>query len=178
MDTVFCLLCKCSLYSFPRLCSGANGIHGNDYSGMPRLLGTCLGQIRLAFRRQAAITGNKKRSQINPSLYSIYFTGCAQAQSRCELCMSVVHSTKQSVLAADPDPKLPARIKAVESAVVSLAEMCRLFNENRCRFLKCRYWHACAKCSESHTAVSCTQGTGLIPPPSVIPSRREASHPY
>ena len=32
-----------------------------------------------AFRRQAAITGNRKWSQINPSLYSICFTGCAQA---------------------------------------------------------------------------------------------------
>ena len=29
-----------------------------------------------AFRHQAAITGNRKWSQINPSLYSICFTGC------------------------------------------------------------------------------------------------------
>ena len=67
------------------------------------------------FRRQAATTGNKKWSQINPSLYFICFTGCAQVQS---LCMSVA---KQCVLATDTDPEMPARIKAVESAVVSLA---------------------------------------------------------
>ena len=56
-----------------------------------------------SFRRQAAITGNKKWSQINPSLYSICFTGCAQVQSRCELCMSMAHSTKQCVLVTDTD---------------------------------------------------------------------------
>ena len=136
-----------------------------------------------SFRRQAAITGNKKWSQINPSLYSICFTGCAQVQSRCELCMSVVHSTKQCVLVTDTDPELPARIKAVESAVVSLAaqqssslkahcpsssEVCRLYNENRCRFPKCRYRHACAKCGESQPAISCTQGTGPIALPSAF----------
>ena len=146
-----------------------------------------------SFRRQAAITGNKKWSQINPSLYSICFTGCAQVQSRCELCMSVAHSTKQCVLATDPDPELPARIKAVESAVVSLAaqqsssllarrpsssEVCRLYNENCCRFPKCRYRNACAKCGESHPAISCTQSTGPIASPSALVSRREASRPY
>ena len=82
------------------------------------------------------------------------FTGCAQVQSRCELCMSMAYSTKQCVLATDPDPELPARIKAIESAVVSLAaqqssnlkahcppslEVRRLLNENHCCFPKCGY---------------------------------------
>ena len=42
-----------------------------------------------SFRRQAAIIGNKKWSQINPSLHSICFTGCAQALKRCDLCLYV-----------------------------------------------------------------------------------------
>ena len=74
-----------------------------------------------AFRHQAAITGNRKWSQINPSLYSICFMGCAQALKHCELCLSSTRITNRCVLAADPDPELPARLKAVESAVVSLA---------------------------------------------------------
>ncbi len=41
-----------------------------------------------SFRRQAAITGNRKWSQINPSLYLICFTGCALAVTRCDLCLS------------------------------------------------------------------------------------------
>ena len=123
-----------------------------------------------AFRRQAAITGNRKWSQINPSLYSICFTRCAQALKCCELCLSSTHTTNQCALAADPDPELPARLKAVESAVVSLAtqhqnahkvyrpmltKMCRLYNDNRCRFPKCRYHLACLKCNGDHPASSC-----------------------
>ena len=124
-----------------------------------------------AFRRQAAITGNRKWSQINPSLYSICFTGALKC---CELCLSSTHTTNQCALAADPDPELPARLKAVESAVVSLAtqhqnahkvyrpmstEICRLYNDNRCRFPKCRYRHACLKCNGDHPASSCPQGS-------------------
>ena len=149
------------------------------------------------FRRQAAITGNRKWSQINPSLYSICFMGCAQVLKRCELCLSSTHTTNQCVLAADPDPELPTRLKAVESAVVSLAtqhqnthrvyrpmstEICRLYNDNRCRFPKCRYRHACLKCNGDHPASSCPQGSktpGPISAPlSTAVNRREAARPY
>ena len=66
---------------------------------------------------------------------------------------SALRIGEQSESPADPDPELPARLKAVESAVVSLAtqhqnahrvyrplstEICRLYNDNRCRFPKCR----------------------------------------
>ena len=106
----------------------------------------------------------------------ICFTGCAQALKRCELCLSSTHTTNQCILAADPDPELPARLKAVESAVVSLAthhqnahrvycplstEICRLYNDNRCRFPKCRYRHACLKCNGDHPASSCPKGPKL-----------------
>ena len=135
-----------------------------------------------SFRRHAAITGNKRWSQINPSLYSICFTGCAQVQSRCELCMSAAHSVclgcgsrsgaDQSsccVLSSSARewPERPASV-----------EICRLFNENRCRFPKCRYRHVCTKCGESHPAVSCTQGLGPSAPPSSAASRRDAARPY
>ena len=150
-----------------------------------------------AFRRQATITGNRKWSQINPSSYSICFTGCAQALKRCELCLSSTHTTNQCALAADPDPELPARLKAVESAVVSLptqhqhaqkvyrpmsTEICRLYNDNRCRFPKCRYRHACLKCNGDHPASSCPQGSkapGPAPAHSfTAANRREAARPY
>ena len=74
-----------------------------------------------AFRRQAAIPGNKHWSQITPSLYSICFTGKAQTSNCCELCMIVSHGTKQCPLQVDTDPDLPIRLMPVESAVVSLA---------------------------------------------------------
>ena len=119
-----------------------------------------------AFRRQAAITGNRRWSQINPSLYSICFTGQAQQTQRCELCFSSTHKTNECSLMADTDPELPSRIKAVEAAVVSLAaqrqgdttiraQPCRLWNMNRCRFPRCRYRHVCSNCGEAHPVVSC-----------------------
>ena len=142
-----------------------------------------------SFRRQAAITSNRKWSQINPSLYSICFTGCALAVKRCELCLSAAHTTKQCALLSDPDSELPDRLKAVESVMVSLAsrlptahmdkgkrpmtaEICRLYNENCCRFPKCRYRHLCAKCGNGHPACSCPQALGPIPTPSAMGARR------
>ena len=146
-----------------------------------------------AFRRQAAISGNKKWSQINPSLYSISFTGRAQIVTRCDLCFSTSHATKLCALQVDPDPELPTRIKAVEAAVVSLAarrtpiqtdrQVCRLWNMNRCRFPKCRYRHECSRCGENHPMVSC-----MKPPPAKTAAmeaqvvgarngRRDYSHP-
>ena len=132
------------------------------------------------FCRQTAIAGNRKWSQINPSLYFICFTGCAQALKGCELCLSSAHTTNQCALATDPDPELLVRLKAVESAVVSLAnhqhqnahkvyrpmstEMCHLYNDNWCRFPKCRYRHACLKCNGDHPASSCPQGSKALGP--------------
>ncbi len=45
----------------------------------------------LAFRRQAASTGNRQWSRVNPSLYSICFAGAARASKRCDLCLSLTH---------------------------------------------------------------------------------------
>ena len=162
-----------------------------DFSSLARV------RYDAAFRHQAAITGNRKWSQINPSLYSICFTGCAQALTCCELCLSSTHTTNQCILAADSDLELLARLKAVESTVVYLAtqhqnalkvyrplstEICRLYNDNRCRFLKCRYRHACLKCNGDHPASSCLQGSKtpgpMSAPLSTAVNCREAARPY
>ena len=148
-----------------------------------------------SFRRQAAITGNRQWSRINPSLYSICFTGCAAELKRCELCLSAGQTTKHCALISDPDPELPDWLKAVESVMVSLAsrlptpqqdkgkrplsaEICRLYNDNRCRFPKCRYRHVCSTCSGGHPACSCPRGHGPIPGPLMGAARKEATRPY
>ena len=153
-----------------------------DYAGLAWV------RYDAAFRRQAAITGNTKWSQINPSLYSICFTGCAQSIKCCELCLSSAHATKQCILAAAPDPDLPVRMKAVESALVSLAtvrqsgskpkrppstEICRLFNNKR--FAQCRYRHVCSNCGEAHPALACPRTT--MGPGPISPSMTKASTP-
>ena len=133
-----------------------------------------------------------KWSQINPTLYSLCFTVVVK---RCELCLSAGHTTKQCALMSDPDQELPDRLKAVESVMVSLAsrlptvhsdkgkcplsaEVCRLFNENCCRFPKCHYCHVCAKCGYGHLASSCPQAPGPISTPVLSATRRDAARPY
>ena len=146
-----------------------------------------------SFRRQAAITGNRKWSQVNPSLYSICFTGRAQHANRCELCFSATHVTKECALGAEADPELPTRVKAVEAALVSLAsqrqndkatagpsasqQICRLWNANRCRFQRCRYRHVCSGCGEAHPLASCPKGVETRPPMRGA-IRKDLSRPY
>ena len=143
-----------------------------------------------AFRRQAAITGNRRWSQINPSLYSICFTGWAQQSSRCELCFNSTHQTKEYALMAEADPELPARLKAVEAAVVSLAThrlpetkptmrgTCHLFNANRCRFTRCRFRHACSRIGEPHPVISCPRREVKREDQPKPAGRRDLSRPY
>ena len=123
-----------------------------------------------AYHRQAAATGHKQWSKVNPSLYTICFTGKARRAVRCDLCLSAAHKTHECSLATDEDPDLVHRLKAVESAVVAFStnsqgsaptrgyrssEVCRLFNEKRCRFRNCKYRHICRACEGNHAAVDC-----------------------
>ena len=72
-----------------------------------------------AFRRQAFITGNQQWSKVNPSLYSICFSGVARTGQRCELCLSLSHPTSECTMVNDPDPDVSARLKTLESAVLA-----------------------------------------------------------
>ena len=75
-----------------------------------------------AFRRQAAATGNRQWSRVNPSLYSICFAGVARSSVRCDLCLSLHHHSKDCAMVADADPDVGSQLKAVESAVLVLAQ--------------------------------------------------------
>ena len=46
-----------------------------------------------AYRRQAAVTQHYEWSRINPSIFSICFTGRAKRGQRCEWCLSASHSS-------------------------------------------------------------------------------------
>ena len=88
------------------------------------------------------------------------------------------------------DVQLPTRLKAIESALLTLAtakteaadgtgpstEVCRLYNNNKCRYKKCKYRHACAVCNGPHPAVWCQK---LRPSSEQNRQfRREAARPY
>lgn len=140
-----------------------------------------------AFRRQAAATGNRQWSRVNPSLYSICFAGVARSSVRCDLCLSLDHRSKDCAMVADADPDVGSRLKAVESAVLALAqprwqmpgptgpaggasaEPCRNFNRGRCTFRWCRYRHVCRVCQGPQPASECCEKSSRGPPPAGPP---------
>ena len=123
-----------------------------------------------AFRRQAFITGNRLWSKVNPSLYSICFSGVARTGQRCDLCLSLSHPTRECTLVSDD---LTTRLRTLESAVLALSsppstpapsasrtratEVCRNFNVGRCRMPNCRYHHVCKVCGGPLPAVTCCE---------------------
>ena len=129
------------------------------------------------YRRQAAAAGHWQWSEVNPSLYSMCFTGKAKRMSRCDRCLSVAHKSEDCVLPGDDDPDVARRLKTIESAVVALtqpggssdlprnpvssSEVCLKFNWNECRFRACKYAHRCAGCRGPHPASQCS----VKPPP-------------
>ena len=71
-----------------------------------------------AYRRQAAATGHRQWSRVNPSLYTLCFTGKARKEDRCVLCLGSSHRTDDCALATEDDPCMGRRLRAVESTVV------------------------------------------------------------
>ena len=109
-----------------------------------------------AYRHWAAASGNRRWSLVNPSIYAMCFTGRASVRARCDLCLRPGHLSKHCTLEENVDTDLPGRMKAVESVVLSLAkgneipkdaqEICRLYNNNSCRYRRCKYRHVCVVC--------------------------------
>ena len=72
---------------------------------------------------------------INPTLYSLYLTGCAVAVKRCKPCLSVGHTTKTNPLWKRSSPSWSCwhldcpRLRATNgTACYLLSEVCQLFN--------------------------------------------------
>ena len=123
------------------------------------------------FRRQVALTGNWKWSQINATLYSTCFTGLARSTSRCELCLATTHTDKECALQGTSDPNLSDRLKTLESLVLAFSpkpdrgakpaprepsgEPCRLRNLNCCTYARCPHKHVCSSYGGNHQVLQC-----------------------
>jgi len=133
----------------------------------------------VAYRQQAATTSSCKWSVVNPTLYTTCFTGAERTgTSRCELCFATSHSDQGCAQRGNLDLGLPDRLKAVKSVVLSLSngasasgrrppqvfqpseEICRLWNNNMCRFCNCHYTHLCKVRRRKHPAVACPKKGG------------------
>ena len=81
-----------------------------DYEG--------LGWVRYdsAFRRQAALSGNKKWSVVNGTPFTMNFSGRAAGTNRCELCFATSHNERERAQSGNPDPR------SLETTVITMAK--------------------------------------------------------
>ena len=74
----------------------------------------------MAFRRQAAATGQRDWAKINSSLYTICFTGKARWSQRCNNCLSAAHTTAECY-ALGEEPDMAGTVRAVELALLAIS---------------------------------------------------------
>ena len=135
-----------------------------------------------AYCQQAAACRNTTWSKVNPSLFSVCFTGKAQALSRCDLCLSSSHGTRECVWVGEGEQDVPAQLQAMEASVEALRQgmgrssgrgndhrsrdwqskedRCILFNQSTCYFWASRFRHGCMICQGPHPAYSFNQSQG------------------
>ena len=126
-----------------------------------------------SFRRQAALTCNKRWSTINSTLYTMNFSGRMSGSKRCELCFGTSHTERECAQSGDPDPDMRNRVKTIESAILAFVkpghnprptsaqahpsgEACRKWNGGGCTYPKCRHLHVCSECRGGHPVTRCS----------------------
>ena len=105
-----------------------------DYDG--------LGWVRYdsAFRRQAALSGNKKWSVINGTLFTMNFSGRSAGTRRCELCFATSQIERDCAQSGNPDPDL-GPVPIIPRVFRPSGEACRKWNSSGCTFPQCRHLH-------------------------------------
>lgn len=105
------------------------------------------------YRRRAAVMKNLVWSTPDSALYNEAFTGRARAIPRCEYCLSENHTVADC-------PDCPRDLLGCGHSSHGSPgqphvshEICRLFNQVRCRSRRCKYQHLCSTCSLSHPAM-------------------------
>ena len=111
------------------------------------------------FRRQALARKDLNWSVPDPRLYNEAFTGRARYIQRCGYCLQEGHSEdschcnphrrpptwmQEGPWSAPPPPRPP-----------TVTEICRRYNDGRCRKPSCRYRHACTHCQGAHPLTDC-----------------------
>ena len=116
------------------------------------------------YRREALARRDLNWSAGNARLYSEAFTGRAKTIPRCQHCLSTTHGAR--ACPANPDPSAPPAQPSHSTSVATgptgtgtpsgnQREICRHFNEGKCKYARCRYLHICRECFYPHPWVSC-----------------------
>ena len=149
------------------------------------------------FRRDMLARRDLNWSTTNARLYNEAFTGRAKIIPRCQHCLcedhatalcphnpnppymawftNPYHPTPQSFTAPAPlpaptPPQMPAQGPHTRN------EVCRGYNDNRCRFSRCRYWHVCSDCFGPHPATLCPR-RALSSAPGPLGRNRQPNRP-
>jgi len=69
-----------------------------------------------AYRRQAVATKHVEWSKINPSIFTVCFTGKAKREQRCEWCLSLTHGSAECTW-AEGETDITGQLRAIESVV-------------------------------------------------------------
>ena len=122
------------------------------------------------FRREALARKDLNWSVTDTRLYSEAFTGRARTIARCQYCLQDDHSAARC-------PRDPNRIQVAwlsdtadwarfppspalaysRPPLSGSREICRRFNDGRCKQPRCKYQHMCTQCQGSHPLISCPQ---------------------
>ena len=128
------------------------------------------------YRREALARKDLNWSVTDSRLYSEAFTGRARAIARCTYCLQDDHTDayctsnpNRAMLNYYPAPVMwptPAAwptMASLPGTSAKSSEICRRFNEGRCRHPRCRYRHSCSWCQAAHPAVQCPLQAGQQP---------------
>ena len=118
------------------------------------------------FRRQALARKDLNWSVTDPRLYNEAFTGRARSIARCNFCLQDDHSAaycphnpNRPFFSWFPDPtSWPAYAfpnPPPHTRPPASQEICRRFNEGRCKQQRCKYRHACSACQGAHAFLDC-----------------------
>ena len=108
------------------------------------------------FRINAAASGNRQWSRLDPDLYTRFFTGRAKPAVACSVCDSIAHYEQKCHLKSGPR-KAPIGGAPHSKRRPWPADICAEFNSKGvCSFgNRCKYRHCCGECAGEHTARSC-----------------------
>ena len=124
------------------------------------------------FRREALARRDLNWSVTDTRLYNEAFMGRARAIPRCSFCLQDDQLGQECPKNPDcpwfgwfPNPPAwvpnpPAWVSptaTTSTGIVShqVAEICRRFNEGRCRQQRCHYTHTCKECGAQHPWLAC-----------------------
>ena len=126
------------------------------------------------YRREALARKDLNWSVTDSRLYNEAFTGRAKAIARCSFCLQDDHTDAycpynpnrpflnmypgQTMWAAPAGwISMPASTPGPSSRSL---DICKRYNEGRCRVARCKYQHACSWCRAPHPLLDCQQRAG------------------